>query len=111
MSHDRSGTSASPIWFQTFADTTDTLVQLQPIMAPEVPAEWHRTDPQPEAAARASFEDSQDGQPARALVCVEVPDLQPFWAYAAWSCKKGHPGERRGNDGLGGEGHRKTCSP
>ena len=32
-------------------------------------------------------------QPARAVVCFEVPDLQPLLAYAAWTRRRGHPDE------------------
>ena len=85
VSHASFGTPGSPVWFQTFADTAGSLVQFQPIMASEIPPEWLRSDPRQEADARANFGESQGGQPVKPVVCVEVPDLQPFWAYAAWS--------------------------
>ena len=93
MSHERFNMSANPLWFHTFADTTGAVAQFQPIMASEILAELQRTDPQQEATARASFGENQDSQPVRAGVCVEVPDLQLFWAYAAWSHRRCRPHE------------------
>ena len=60
-------------------------VEFRPVMVSEIPPEWRVQDPAQVAQAGRAFGNTQEGQPVTSVVCVEVPDLMPFWAYTAWA--------------------------
>ena len=61
-----------------------SLVPFRPVLVSEIPSEWHVQDERQIAEARASYGMAPDA-PLRAVTVLEVPDMQPFWAYEAWS--------------------------
>ena len=85
MSHASFGPTGSPLWFQNLADTAT----FRPILQSEIPPEWHRVDSRQVAEAKRAL-GLPDDQPVRAVTCIELPDMQPFWAYEQWASQQGH---------------------
>ena len=57
------------------------LVQFRPVMASETLVEWNGASPRQEAEARLQL----GAEAVSRTVCLEVPDMQPFRAYARWA--------------------------
>ena len=84
------GPTGSPLLFQNLADAAT----FRPILQSEIPPEWHNVDARQLAEARRAFGLPED-QPVRAVTCIELPDMQPFWAYERWASQQGQQNQVR----------------
>ena len=60
-------------------------VKFRHVLESEIPPEWRVQDPAQVAQAGRASGGMQEGQLVTSVVCVEVPDLMPVWAYMAWA--------------------------